>query len=192
LHVPVRSSLTVYQGVSDAQEFLFKVPVRRKGQKLILFGIVESKLMTCEDSKSENKPPQFSYYKPNVFRMMKNMGYNLTSAFCLNSSKGRRTLLRSFIPKGKAPDFYHRTRRELGYVSTPIPSAFESEELLHHNHSLGTLSWESDVSVGNIFKDLSVNMVSTSHSKDENEEMIQSDADPWTKHLNTLCNICFE
>ena len=36
LHVPVRSSLTVSQGVSDAQGSLFKVPVRRKGQKLIL------------------------------------------------------------------------------------------------------------------------------------------------------------
>jgi len=30
LHVPVRSSLTGYQGVSDAQESLFKVPTRHK------------------------------------------------------------------------------------------------------------------------------------------------------------------
>ena len=63
-------------------------------------------------------------------------------------------------------------------VSTPIPSASESEELLYHNHSPGTSSWESDVNVGNIFKDLLVNMVSTSHPEDEDEEMIQSDIDP--------------
>ena len=39
-------------------------------------------------------------------------------------------------------------------------------------------SWESDVSVGNIFRELSVNMVSTNHLEDGDEEMIQSDTDP--------------
>ena len=46
--------------------------------------------------------------------------------------------------------------------------------------------------IGNIFKDLSVNMVSTSHPKDGDEEMIQSDTDPWIQHLNTLWDIPFE
>jgi len=44
-------------------------------------------------------------------------------------------------------------------------------------------------SVGNIIRELSMNMVSTSHLKDGDEEMIQSDADPWIKHLNTLWDI---
>jgi len=120
------------------------------------------------------------------------MGYDLTSGLGLNFGKGRRTLLRSFVPKGKALDYFHRTRRGLGYVSTPILSASESEESLYHNHSSSTSSWESDVSVGDIFKDLSVNMVSTSHQKNEDEEIIQSYKDPWIKHLNTLQDICFE
>jgi len=77
-------------------------------------------------------------------------------------------------------------------VSTPIPSASESEESLYHNYSSGTSSWESDVSVGNIFGELSVNMVSTSPLKDRDEEMIQSDIDPWIKYLNTLWDIRFE
>ena len=110
--------------------------------------------------------------------MMENMGYDLTSGPGLNFAKGRRTLLRSFVPKGKAPDYFHRTRRGLGYVSTPIPSASESEESLYHNHSSSTSSWESDVSVGNIIKDPFVNMVSTSYSEDGDGEMIQSDIDP--------------
>ena len=63
-------------------------------------------------------------------------------------------------------------------MSTPIPSASESEGALYHYHSSGTSSWESDVSVGNIFKDLSVNMVSTSHPEDGDEEMIQLDTNP--------------
>jgi len=125
--------------------------------------------MTREDSKSKNESSQFSLYEPNVLRMMDNMAYDLTNGPDLNFGKGRRTLLRSFVPKGKAPNYYHRTRRGLGYVSTPILLAFESEESLHHNHSSGMSSWESDVSVSYMFKDLSVNMVSTSHPEDEDE-----------------------
>ena len=57
LHVPVRSSLTAYQGVSDAQELLFMVPAKRKGQRPIPFGRVESKSITREDSESEDESP---------------------------------------------------------------------------------------------------------------------------------------
>jgi len=162
----VRSSRKVYQGVSDAQGSFFEVPTRHKGQKSILFGRVESKIMTCEDSKSETEPPQFSHYMQNILRMMENMGYDLTNGPGLNFGKGRKTLFRFFVPKGKAPDYYHWTRRGLGYVSTLILSAFEFEESLNHNHSSGTSSWESDFSVDNIFKDISVNMVSTSHPEE--------------------------
>ena len=50
----------------------------------------------------------------------------------------------------------------------------------------------SYVSVGAIFKILSVTMVLASHLENEDEDiveskqMIQSDTDPWIKHLNTL------
>jgi len=134
--------------------------------------------MSREESESENEPPQFTHYEPNVLRMMESMGYDLTNGPGLNFSKGRRTLLRSFVLKGKTPDYYHRTRRGLGYVSTPIPSASESEESLYNDYSSGTSSWESDVSVSNLFEELSVYMVSTSHLEDRDEEMIQSDTDP--------------
>jgi len=84
--------------------------------------------------------------------------------------------------KGKAPDFYHKIRRGLGYVSTPISPDFESEKWVHHDHSLEASSWESDVSIGDIFKSLLVNMISASHLEDEDineaEEMMQLDIDP--------------
>ena len=35
-------------------------------------------------------------------------------------------------------------------------------------------------------------MVSKSHLEDGDEEMIQTDTDPWIKHLNTLQDIRFE
>jgi len=41
--------------------------------------------------------------------MMGNMGYDLMEKSGLNFSKGRWTLLRSFVPKEKAPDYYHKT-----------------------------------------------------------------------------------
>ena len=152
LHAPLRSSFTACQRFSDVQETFFKVAARRKGQKLILFGGVESDSIIQEDSESDVEPPQFSHYEPDVLRMIENMGYDPTSGLGLNFGKGRRTLLRSFVPKGKALDYFHRTRRGLGYVSTPTPSASESEESLYHDHSSGTLSWELDVSIGDIFK----------------------------------------
>ena len=62
-------------------------------------------------------------------------------------------------------------------MSTLVSSNFEFEGSLYHDNSLGTSSWESDVSVGAIYGNLSINMVSTSHMKDEDEEMIQSDTD---------------
>ena len=77
-------------------------------------------------------------------------------------------------------------------MSTSILSTSEFEESLNHYHSSGTSSWESDVSVGNIFRELSVNMVSTSRLEDGDEEMIQLDADHWIKHLNTLWDIRFK
>ena len=124
--------------------------------------------------------------------MMEKMGYNLIKGSSLNFGKGKRALLRSLVSKGKDPGYYHMTRRGLGYVSMLVSSDSESKEEVYHDSSLATLSWESDVSVSDIFESLSVNMVSTNHLEDGGEdtfkskEFIQSDYDPWIKHLNTL------
>jgi len=56
-HVPVRSSLTVYQDVSDAEGSLFMVPARRKAKDQSFWKKVESKLMTREDSESDDESP---------------------------------------------------------------------------------------------------------------------------------------
>ena len=44
-------------------------------------------------------------------------------------------------------------------MSIPIPSGSKYEELLYYECLSGT-SWESDISVGAVFEDFSVNMVS--------------------------------
>lgn len=44
-----------------------------------------------------------------------------------------------------------------------------------------------------VFNALSANMVLTSHPKeDENDGVLQSEDDPWIRHLNTLWDIHFE
>ena len=89
LQAPVKSSLMVCENISDVQGSFFEVPAKHKGQKPILFGRIESKPVIREDSKSEVEPPQFSYYEPNVLRMMENMEYDLMKKSGLNFSKGR-------------------------------------------------------------------------------------------------------
>ena len=130
--------------------------------------------------------------------MIERMGYDFTKELGLNFGKEKQALLRSFVPKGKDPDYYYKTRRGLGYVSTPFSSNFRSEEEVYHDSSSATSSWDSDVSVSVIFESLSVNMVSASHLEDDeedtfkSEELIQSNSDQSIKHLNTLWDVRFE
>jgi len=57
LHVPIKSSLMVCEKISDARKAFFEVPAKRKDQKLILFGRIESELITFESSGDESDPP---------------------------------------------------------------------------------------------------------------------------------------
>ena len=108
----------------------------------------------------------------------------ITKELGLNFGKGKQALLCSFVSKGKDPDYYHKTRRRLGYVNTPVSSDPKSDKEVYHDSLSATSSWDSDVNVSNIFESLSVNMVSASHLEDDREdifkpeELIQSDSDP--------------
>ena len=74
LQAPIKSSLMVYEDISNVQGSFFEVPAKHKGQTPILFGRIESESVILEDSESEVEPRQFSQYEPNVLRMMENMG----------------------------------------------------------------------------------------------------------------------
>ena len=67
------------------------------------------------------------------------------------------------MPKGKPANYYDNTRRGLGYV-TPTPSAtvqFKDDELIPY-YFVSSSEWDSDVSVGMMFKNLTINMTSSS------------------------------
>jgi len=155
-----------------------------KGLKVILFKRIETEPVACESSGSNSESPQFFHYGQKLCHMMKRMGYDISKKLGFNFGEGKCALLRSFVPKGKDHDYYHKTRRGLSYVSMPLSSDPRSEKEICHDSSSAISSWDSDVSIDDIFKRLSVNMVSTSHLEDdkedtfESEELIQSDSDP--------------
>ena len=55
------------------------------------------------------------------------------------------------VPKGKDPDYYHKTRRGPSYVTTPVSSDPESEEEVimtaHQQRRRGTHISESVISL---------------------------------------------
>jgi len=59
----------------------------------------------------------------------------------------------------------------LGYVTPPIPLQSEDNESIM-SHSASSSEWNSDVSTGMLFKNLSVNMTSIDQS--EHEEVIKA------------------
>ena len=108
--------------------------------------------------------------------MMKKMGYNLNRGGGLNFGKGRCMPLQSFVPKGKPPNYYDHTRRELGYVTLPLQLKPESDGSLP-SQFLDPSSWDSDCSMGVVFKKLFANMTSISQTE-QDEDIDPVDADP--------------
>src|SRR3954471_11467914 len=75
----------------------------------------------------------------------------------------------------------------------PDQSDVDSNPLARYDHSSDTSSFNSDISVGTLFEPVSVNMVSAQPEPDDDEmELINTEDDPWIRHLNILWDIRFE
>jgi len=110
LCVPIKSSLLVCEKIISAYNALFEVPAKRKGQKPILFGRIETEPVACESSGDNSGSLQFFHYGQKSRHMMERMGYDFTKESGLTFGKEKRALLRSFVPKGK--DLITTTRPE--------------------------------------------------------------------------------
>jgi len=88
------------------------------------------------------------------------------------------------VPKGKLANYYAKTHRGLGYVTSPPPTSLQFEDDESIPLRLASSSeWESDVSTRMLFKNLSVNM--TLINRLEHEEAIETfDAKPWAQQLD--------
>ena len=82
------------------------------------------------------------------------------------------------MPRGKPINYYDNTRRGLGYVTPPPPTTVQSKDNKQiPSRSASSSEWDSDVSVGTMFENLTVNM--TSSSQLELAEAI--DEEPWAQ-----------
>lgn len=93
------------------------------------------------------------------------MSYDLVLKQGLNFSKGHRSLLRFFARRGNNLDYYYKTSRGLGYVTTPMSLEREQEE---PTGSEMVTRWDSDVSTSTVLQTLTMNMVQVSY--DEQDE----------------------
>jgi len=156
-------------------------PFIQRSQSPIIFGRAQLRRSTVTDSSSDSEPPQFFHNARSAQHMMKKMGYNLQHGSGLNFGKGRRDFLRNFVPKGKPANYYDKIRRGLGYVTPPPSTSIRSEEnksiLLR---SASSSEWESDVSMGTMFENLSINMTSSSQL----EPAKAIDVEPWAQQLD--------
>lgn len=77
--------------VYNEEGVFFKVPMRRKQQKPILFGRFKTEPRACRLSEAEEEC--LNFYKPNskIVHIMKEMGYNLKKKLGLTFEKGVRT-----------------------------------------------------------------------------------------------------
>lgn len=82
---------------------------------------------------------------------------------------GWRNLLCLFILKGKSPNYYHKTHRELGYVMHYMPLEAELKQPINPKGNKDTMDWDSNISTGAIFQDLTANVTSTSNNVGDND-----------------------
>ena len=61
------------------------------------------------------------------------------------------------------------------------------------SHSSDSSEWDSDVSIGNLFKELSVNMISVKHpQEDQTKNMPLLETEPWAQQLDYQWEMHFE
>ena len=159
LHMPLHKPSIPSTSVEYVEGSVFVVSQFKKSQLLIVFGRARLQRSTVTDSSSDSEPPQFFHYARSTQYMMRKMGYSLQRGSGMNFRKGRCDFLRIFVPKGKPANYYDKTHRGLGYVTPPPSTSIRSEgNKPIPSRSASSSEWESDVSVGMIFRNLSVNM----------------------------------
>jgi len=165
------------------------IPPSRQGQLPIIFGRTQPRELTAADSSSDSDTPQFFHYARSARHIMKKMGYDLKHGAGLNFGKGRRSLMRNFVPKGKPANYYDSTRRGLGYVTPTSSTTVQvKDDGPIPSHSASSSEWDSDVSVGGMFENLTVNMASSSQL----EPAEAADEEPWAQQLNLQWEKRFE
>jgi len=93
------------------------------------------------------------------------------------------------MPRGKPANYYDNTRKGLGYVTPTPPATFQSkDDKPIPSHFASSSEWNSDVSVGTMFENFTVNMTSSSQL----EPAEATDEEPWAQQLDLQWEKRFE
>ena len=179
--MPLHKPSMLSTSVECMEGSVFMIPSSKRSQSPIIFGRAKLRRSTVTDSSSDSEPPQFFHYAWSAQHMTRKIGYSLQRGSGLNFRKGWCDFLCNFVLKGKPAKYYDKTRSGLGYV-TPSPStSFRSEDNKPiPSCSASSSEWESDISVGMIFKNLSINMTSSNQL----EPGGAIDVEPWAQQLD--------
>src|SRR5204863_8524837 len=187
LRAPVSSTLLADKAVEGARGIFFEVPASRPDQKPILFRRYQREDFPRSREMDEQGEPDYSWVSPKVTSMMERWGYSFEDKEGLNYGKWRRTPLEACNARGV------KDHRGLGYSTAPDQSDVGSNPLARYDHSPDTTSFSSNPSIVTLFEPVSVNMVSAQPEPDDDEiELINTEDDPWIRHLNMLWDIRFE
>jgi len=135
LHMPLFMLSVTSMPIENGEGSVFVVPPSKRNQSSIVFGRVQPRMSAVTNSDSNSEPPQFFYYARSVHHMMRRLRYNLQRGNSLHFGRGRRGLLRTFVPKEKPTNYYDKTRRGLGYITPPAHSQSEADESLPSHSS---------------------------------------------------------
>jgi len=102
----------VREKIGDVRKTLFEVPAKREGQKLILFGRVESKPIACESLGGNSESPQFFHYGQKSHHMMERMGHDFTKRLGLNLGKRSEHYFVRLYRKTKTPTTFIRPEED--------------------------------------------------------------------------------
>ena len=97
--------------IEDAYNTLFEVPAKWECQKPILFGRIKSEPIACESTGVILSLYNSSIIDKSHIIDEKN-GVRFYQGISLNFGKEKRALLRSFVPKGKDHDYYHKPEED--------------------------------------------------------------------------------
>jgi len=85
------------------------------------------------------------------------------------------------VPKGKPANYYDKTRRGLRYVTPPLFASVRPKDKKPIPSRFASSSeWDSYISVGTMFENLTVNMTSSSQL----ELAEATDVEPWAQQLD--------
>jgi len=116
--------------IENNEGSVFIVPLTKREQSPIIFCRSQARATTSKELDDDLEPPQFFHYAWSAHRMMKKMGYSLNHGDGLNFDKRRSIPLQPFVLEGKSANYYDRTRKGSGYVTSHPQSESESNGFL--------------------------------------------------------------